>query len=345
MQKVTIEDIARLAGVSTGTVSKVMNGDQTVKDKNRIAVQNAVAALNYNVNRAARRLAHNPIRLGILLPDVFDAYFDAMEQGIAGRLRSLADYRVTAVYKRYGTDEDAKSVSAYLRFFAEEKVDGIILGPMLSNTDDSSIRLFLQKCTIPVVLVLSDIPDSNRVSCVSVDATLSGQLAAELAVLASGEGAQYAVLVGDSNLEEHRLKAAAFRERIVQTKAAESDIFQTKDDPRIAYRITSELIRSTTEPKVIYVATGNSVAVCRAICDHAKEQDVRVIATDIPNGLLPFVENRIVIGVLHQHLEQIGSTAVYELYRYLTEGVPFSREIRIAPSLLLQSAIKHQLHM
>lgn len=345
MHKVKIEDIARTAGVSMGTVSKVLNGDRSVKEKNRVAVENAVAALNYNVNRAARRLAHNPIRLGILLPDVLDAYFDVMEQGIAERVQALADYRVSAVYKHYGKLEDEKNIAAHLRFFAEEKVDGIILGPMHSDTDDTKIRSFLQKCTIPVVLALSDIPGSRRLSCVSVDASLSGQLAAELAMLAGGEPKQYAVLIGDENLEEHRLKACAFREYIADMQHADPFVFQTKDDPQTAYRITLELLRSTSEPLVIYVATGNSVAVCKAICDDGADRRVRVIATDIPKGLAPFVKKQLVIGVLQQHLEKIGSTAVYELYRYLTEGSACSREIRIAPSVLLRPAILRQSHM
>ena len=78
VQRVTIKDIAKAADVSLGTVSKVLNGDQSVKEANRLAVEQAVQALGYNVNKVARSLAHKPIKIGIMLPHVFEEYFDRM---------------------------------------------------------------------------------------------------------------------------------------------------------------------------------------------------------------------------------------------------------------------------
>ena len=83
VQRVTIKDIAKAADVSLGTVSKVLNGDQSVKEANRLAVEQAVQALGYNVNKVARSLAHKPIKIGIMLPHVFEEYFDPMVRGIA----------------------------------------------------------------------------------------------------------------------------------------------------------------------------------------------------------------------------------------------------------------------
>ena len=91
--------------------------------------------------------------------------------------------------------------------------------------------------------------------------------------------------------------------------------------------------------KLIYVATGNSVAVCRAIEDCGKRGAVRVIATDARRELRPYVENRIVIGILDQHLHDQGRLAVNTLYRYLTENALEREDISLPPTLLLKSAI------
>lgn len=341
MQKVTMEDIARTAGVSIGTVSKVLNGDPSVKEKNRAAVEHAVKMLDYNVNQAARRLAHKPIRLGIMLPGVFDAYFDSMEQGIRDQIASLADYRVSAVYRRYNeSDPDTQqSVEQCLRFFTQEKVDGILLGPMQYGRENSEELSLLHSSGVPIVLLLSDIRDFHRLCCVSVDAALSGNTAAELAELCLKPDQACAILIGDQKLEEHHLKADSFCRRMEEVGYKKPYILEARDDPELAYRLTVELLSAAPDLALLYVATGNSVAVCRAVCDCGRESAVRVIATDLPEGLAPYVRNRIVIGVLDQHLQDIGARAVYALYCHLAEGTVCPREEKIAPSLLLYSAI------
>lgn len=61
----TMSDVAKLAGVSPMTVSRVMNGDPNVRSTTRKKVDEAVAALNYVPNQAARRLAGvRPVRIG-----------------------------------------------------------------------------------------------------------------------------------------------------------------------------------------------------------------------------------------------------------------------------------------
>ena len=183
VQRVTIKDIAKAADVSLGTVSKVLNGDQSVKEANRLAVEQAVQALGYNVNKVARSLAHKPIKIGIMLPHVFEEYFDPMVRGIARVVDSLADYKVSAVYKSYEKFDDDETVAECLEYFISEDVSGILLGPFHHIGAYSGVMTALKKHQIPVVLVLSDLEQTQRLACISVDARLSGKTAAELASL------------------------------------------------------------------------------------------------------------------------------------------------------------------
>ena len=340
MHKVTINDIANAAGVSVGTVSKVLNGDQTVKERNRLAVQNAIQTLGYNVNQAARRLARGPICLGIMLPNVFDAYFDSMEAGILRVIRSLSDYRVSAVVRRYAKFDDDQSVSRCLSDFMENHVDGILLGPLRSIQENSPVLSLLHASRLPVVLLLSDLPQLPRLSCVSIDAVLSGQTAADLAVLSTPPDRHFTVLVGNKDVAEHRIKAESFQKRIAEYGRHAVRVLETQDDPGLAYMLSCNLIRDNPNLGLIYVATGNSVAVCKAICDCGKADSVKVIATDLPDGLMPYVDRSVILGVLDQHLDEIGSRAAFALYQHLVDGTACTDEISIPPSLLLRSSIK-----
>lgn len=339
MQRVTIKDIARAANVSLGTVSKVLNGDQSVKEVNRLAVEEAVQTLGYNVNKLARSLAHKPIKIGIMLPHVFREYFDPMMSGIARVVDSLADYKVSAVYKSYEKFDDDRAVSECLEYFISENVSGILLGPFHHNGAYSGVLDALVSHQIPVMLVLSDLEASQRLACVSVDALLSGRTAAELAAMVLHPGDAAAVFVGNQDVAEHRAKAESFCTRMRQLHGAAAHVFETQDDSELAYRLTIEILRNDPNLRLIYVATGNSVAVCEAIYEEGRQDTVRVIATDLLGGLRPYVESGVVIGALDQHMEEQGAVAVTTLYEYLTEGTLANSDIKVAPSLLLQSGM------
>ena len=120
-------------------------------------------------------------------------------------------------------------------------------------------------------------------------------------------------------------------------------VYETQDEQELAYQLTVSLLRKSPKLRLIYAATGNSVAVCRAVCDCGREQDVRIIATDVLPELRPYVESGLVIGILDQHMDEQGAMAVYVLYQYLSEGTLESRDVKIPPSVLLQSSILHQM--
>lgn len=343
MQRVTIKDIAKAADVSLGTVSKVLNGDQSVKESNRVAVEQAVQTLGYNVNKVARSLAHKPVKIGIMLPSVFEEYFDPMLHGIECVVDSLADYKVSAVYRNYEKFDDDKAVAECLDYFISEDVSGILLGPFHYIGAYSGVMAALKSQQIPVVLVLSDLEQSQRLACISVDALLSCKTAAELSSLVLQSNETAAVFVGNKDVAEHRAKAESFCNRMQELGRKVAGVFETQDESELAYQLAISMIRQHAQLRLFYVATGNSVAVCKAVCDCGKQGDIHVIATDLLGGLQPYIEQGIVIGALDQHLEEQGAMAVTTLHRYLTEGQLDSSEIKIAPSVLLKSGMLEQM--
>ena len=338
MARVTIKDIAREAGVSVGTVSKYLSGRTDLREKNIIAIRAAIDSLNYRVNMVARCLAQKPIRLGVLLPSTFDGYFDPMLAGMRSVADALADHKLTAVYERYEGYDDEVKVTRTLERFIEEGVNGVILAPSrLGELPD--IVQKLEDGHIPILFVVSDSAEVHRLACIGVDAELSGRLAADLAGFALQKGDMAAAFIGNRDIVEHRKKAESFAAGCEAQALRVLPPFETQDDSELAYRFAKRAMEVHGDLKLIYVATGNSVAVCRAIEDCGKRGSVRVIATDARRELRPYVENRIVIGILDQHLRDQGRLAVNILYRYLTENVLEREDISLPPTLLLKSAI------
>src|SRR3954466_12509692 len=86
--RVTIKEVAREAGVSTATVSRVLNGSGPVSEAVRERIREVAARLRYAPNEAARALkGSRTSTLGVLLPDLHGEFFSEVIRGIDQRAR------------------------------------------------------------------------------------------------------------------------------------------------------------------------------------------------------------------------------------------------------------------
>ena len=87
----TLKDVAKRAGVSVATVSCCLSGAKNVKFETKLRVMQAVEELNYIPNAAARelRMTKNN-RIGLVLPDIDDGYYNGILKGVSQQLRSDA---------------------------------------------------------------------------------------------------------------------------------------------------------------------------------------------------------------------------------------------------------------
>ena len=156
----TIHDVARHAGVSPMTVSRVINGEKNVRDSTRETVAAAIRDLNYAPNPAARSLAGAElIRIGLLYSNPSAAY---LSEFLVGGLEQSSRNNIQLIVEKCddGTEEAAAAK------LVASGVDGIILPPPLC---DSKILLeSLARSDTPAVAVATGRPDAH-VSAVRID--------------------------------------------------------------------------------------------------------------------------------------------------------------------------------
>ncbi len=120
---ITIFEVAAQAGVSYGTVSRVLNNDPHVRVETRERVNKVIQELGYVVNRQARSLAGGKTRIiGILVPDLGTGYIGEVIQGIDTELQ-LAGYDLML----YTTHRTPVLEANYVANLAQGMVDGLIL--------------------------------------------------------------------------------------------------------------------------------------------------------------------------------------------------------------------------
>lgn len=170
-QRVTIEDVARLAGVSRQTVSRAINNKGEISPATFERVMAAVQALGYRPSGVARGLAtQHTCTIGLVVPDITNPFFPEIARGVQDLARS-EEYNVFLC----NTDESPDEELRVLYSLAAQPVDGIILCG--SRISDDVLAIFVDRYR-PLV-VLNRFLEQPGVSSILVDNHQGAKLAVD----------------------------------------------------------------------------------------------------------------------------------------------------------------------
>jgi LacI family transcriptional regulator len=157
----TIHDVARHAGVSPMTVSRVINGEQNVRDSTRVRVREAIAALGYAPNPAARSLAKaQTLRIGLLYSNPSAAY---LSEFLLGSLDQCSRSAIQLTVEKCDPEDGELAAVEHL---IANGLDGVILPPPLCESQAVVSRLVA--ADVPTVAVASGEP-FPEVSAIRID--------------------------------------------------------------------------------------------------------------------------------------------------------------------------------
>jgi len=144
--KTTIKDVAKLAGVSISTVSRVINNSKPVSPEVRRKVLDAIKQLDYKPNEVARSLVTRKSNLiGVIVTDIGNSYVAEMVRGIeeVGRM-----YNFDIILSSSYGNEDAEL--KFINFLTRKQVEGIIL---ISEKNENKVIDEIQSYRIPFIYI------------------------------------------------------------------------------------------------------------------------------------------------------------------------------------------------
>ncbi len=183
IKRIRIKDIAKMAGVSAGTVDRVLHDRPNISKQAREKVEEALKEMNYQPNMYASALAYNKSYVfHLLIPKhESEAYWEEIEEGAHKCEEILRDFHINLKIRYYERmEEDAfKKESEQI---LSENPDGVIIVPtIISITKAFTDQLHERK--IPFVLLDSNMPDLKPLTFYGQDSFCSGYFAAKMLML------------------------------------------------------------------------------------------------------------------------------------------------------------------
>jgi len=322
----SIKDVAKAAGVSTATVSRVLAKNAPIKPETRDRVLKAVADLNYRPNLIARSLrVQKSAKIGLVVSDIRNPFFTAI-----GRAVEDAAHEQGYSVLMCNTDEDPDKEELYLNLLYDENVAGVIFSP--THQFDIHSQTYNQK--MPFVVIDRAI-ESNDVDMVLLDNVAAAYELTEH--LINNGYKKLAGLSGDASTtgqERSRGFHKALKDHQLNPAAAHFI------SPRIqqGYETAMNLLSQPNRPDAIF--TSNSMLTAgayKAVRDSKLNvpADVAVVGFDDTTwGALVDPP----ITVIEQPTEEIGRTATELLFQRIQEPSRSPKTVILKGSLIARGS-------
>src|SRR5215469_13516638 len=149
----SIKDVAKAAGVSTATVSRVLSNGEHVRPEVRKRVMATVEQLAYRPNRLARSLrSQQTATIGLIVSDIRNPFFTSISRAVEDTAYEQGFSLVLC-----NTDENPEKETIYLNLMHDENVAGVIFSP----TRQTAVNFRASKITLPTIVVDRSVADAD----------------------------------------------------------------------------------------------------------------------------------------------------------------------------------------
>lgn len=337
--KPTINMIAQRAGVSRGTVDRVLHGRPNVRPDKRERVLRALEELNYTPNAAARALALNAnrMKLGVILPNWVGFFASEVRRGIGDAQRELADYGVEVLVEACATKSPGECAQ-----LIDDMVARGVKGLALCAQNSLLLReklLSLKQQDIPVITFNSDIPDSGRRCFVGPDIVKSGRIAAEIMAKLLRGDEQVLVVCGNLEFDAHKSRVDGFLARARQLGWEHNihPVVESLNDFDLTHQAVSRHLAENPGLRGIYMANESVEGCVDAVRRAALPGGIKIVCHDLTEYTRRYLDEGWVDFVISQNMYRQGYTPVSMLGGLLMAGKEPEQDIAYTHMHILNS--------
>lgn len=323
----TLQAVADKAGVSRGTVDRVLNNRANVSPEVFERVTKALEETGYlslkelHFKNLQKRSTAAPAKLGVLLPNWTGHFKTEILRGIEDARKNLEDLQVEIFIEECQTDVLQEALEL-LDHLLDQGVQGIALCVPDAPTITERIRE-LNEQNIPIVTFNSDLPECKRLCFVGQDYRKSGRIAADLVCKCIPRDGHVLAVIGNHEFEGHRTRLKGFEERFKELGFSNSqlDVIESYNDYQITYRKVSNYLKEHPGLHAIYMANRSVSGCAEAVKEAGKKGDVRIICHDLAQSTKLLLQDGSVDFTITQNIYRQGYLPLIFLREYLQKNI------------------------
>jgi LacI family transcriptional regulator len=322
-KKHTIKDIAQLAGVSKGTVDRVLHKRGKVSQVALDKINEVLNVINYEPNLIARNLKNNKIyRICILLPNPeIDPYWLPCISGIEDAVQEFKAYNFV-IETYYFNPEDKKSFLKINETVIERSPDGVLLAPLFHKETLEVIEKY-ESLNIIVNTFNNRVQSNSIKSFVGQDLFKSGRVAAKLLDLLLKKGHIAIIHIDESikNAIHMQEKESGFRNYFSENKTSEFKITQLKlKNPNVETQF-SVFFNKNIDLSGIFITTSKGYQIAKIISE-AKLHKIAIIGYDLIDKNIDYLNEGVFDFLIYQNQKRqtyLGVTSLIEHFLFNKE--------------------------
>lgn len=317
--RITVDTVARMAGVSRGTVDRVLHNRPSVRPEVRERILAVMKELDYKPNAAASALAFSrkTRKVGVILPQWKGFFKEEIFRGIEVARRELNTYGVEVLIAECADDEPDICVKKISEFSAEG-----INGLCICAQDNPLIREKISGLKIPVITFNSDIAYNKRVCFVGQDLVRSGRIAAEIMVKCVPPDDKILVIVGNLKFSAHRQRLQGFFDRMTEHGRDEGNFITAEsfNEYSRTLRIVEENLRNAPQIRGIYMVNESVAACAEAVKILSPKPKPIIICHDLPRSTKALLKSGELDFALEQDIYSQGLKSLLLMKRILIDA-------------------------
>lgn len=314
----TIKDIANLAGVSIGTVDRVLHNRGKVAAEKETLIRQIMEELDYKPNSAGQGLAIRKKKLQFsffVMDPVRFPFFEDVLKGAKRKAEELEQYGIKVTF--YVMDYMKEAVD-----LKEFETDGIV---MIGDSDIPvhSVLDWAKKNGKPIVCYNVPMSDGDYLAYVGCDYVQSGKLAAGLCALISDNKGKVGIISeDDGEVLSFRQRALGFRKEVANKYPDMRilDIYSADITRGGVREAVYKMLWEHPEMDTVYLINPGDYSACKMIHDAAQVSNIKIITNDLTDQQKQLVENGTITATICQEPEKQGEMPLEILFQYVVNG-------------------------
>lgn len=270
----TIKDVAKLAGVSPATVSRVLNNSATVRSDTRRKIEEAIKTLDFRPNESARALVRKNVKtIGVVISELADPFFAQMASAIESTAKKHG-YRVLISTGSLDAQKERRAIESLI---AQQCTALVVNSKALP--DEELIEIANNN---PGFVLINKFVEQIKQRCVWFDNSLGGELMARHAILQNHQ--RIAVLMTKSKVHDASRRLKGIRKAMADhgRRLSQQDVFYCQPDYNGGQQAAAEILKQQGYSIILCYNDAVASGVISSLLDQGKRipQDISVMGFD-----------------------------------------------------------------